>query len=163
MNLNEHLQQAYEAGRRQGLNEQGEGPRIVPRRTPVRLNRPTPMWIDDLSPKWEMWREIADAKRSGNQVLLKKLLQYAVNTGRITSATQAQLLGAGSFASFISILAAIIGVAAIGAIGYAAYVAPGFRGLDPSVEFGSNSGIHPDVLAARHPKSVGSNPLKPQH
>ena len=163
MNLNEQLQQAYEAGRRQALNEQGEGPHIVPRRTPVTFNNPTPMWMDDLSPKWDMWRKIEDAKRSGNTALLKKLLQHAVNRGVITSATSAQLLGAGSFGAFIAILVGIIGAAAVFAIGYGAFVAPGFAGLDPSVEFGPNSGIHPDVLAARHPKSVGYNPLKPHH
>ena len=160
MNLNEQLQQAYEAGRRQALNEQAVRP---PGGFVHPLWQGASPWVDKQSAKWDMWRKIADAKRSGNQGLLKKLLKDAVRRGVITSATSTQLLGAGSFAAFISILAAIIGAAAVAAIGYGAFVAPGFRGLDPSVEFGSNSGIHPDVLAARHPKSVGSNPLKPHH
>jgi|TARA_R110000824_G_scaffold58888_4_gene158752 hypothetical protein len=167
MNLNEQLQQAYESGRRQALNEYHSGwspAQFVDGWELIngkyyRMPAPPPAikgLVANMNPtaKNTLWKQIIDAKKNGNRALLKTLIKQAVKAGYITSAVGSQLMGAGSWAAFSAILLAALPWAIIAALIAGGIVFPGFAGLDPDVEFGPNSGIHPDVLSARHPAGV---------
>ena len=169
MNLNEQLQQAYESGRRQALSEYHsswspaqfvDGHQLINGRYVKMPAPPRPGFTPNnpMTAKNALWKKIIDAKKAGDRTLLKTLLKQAVKAGYITGAVATQLLGAGTFAAFLALLIPLGLLALIVAIGYGAFVEPGFKGLDPNVEFGPNSGIHPDVLSARHPASVSTTP-----
>ena len=166
MNLNEQLRQAYESGRRQALNE------YHPEWTPAQFVDGQ-MW-DNIAKKYKkiprpafspnavtarnaLWKRIIEAQRAGDRTLLKQLLTQARNAGYITGAVMNQLLGASSWAAFSAILVAALPWVIIAALIAAGIAFPGYGGIDPAVEFGPNSGIHPDVRLARHPDNFGTH------
>jgi|10_taG_2_1085330.scaffolds.fasta_scaffold199927_2 hypothetical protein len=150
MNLNEQLREAYEDGRRQGLNE------YIVNRTFHYTDNPSPKNWTARGGKWKMWQAIIDAYNNDNRTLLRRLLKQAIKTGICTELVAGQLLGASSWAAFSAILVASLPYALILALIAAGIAFPGFRGIDPDVEFG---GAIPDwTLRARHPVSVSNQP-----
>ena len=160
MNLNEQLQEAYEAGRRQALDEQYQAwtpPPVIDNFAGVRPGDaihggdPYKLWK-----KHDFWREFMRLRRLGDISEARYMLKVMVRRGLISQAGASQLMtalaevaaGTMSQAALSSLLATLGLSAAIIAIIVGAIVAPGFGGLttiSPNIPQGT--------LQARYPQN----------
>ena len=185
MNLNEQLQQAYEAGRRQALDEQFQGPRqlryyypttpsgkvgVLPRvNTGLKPVSPWQGWK-----KVDFWKEFMRLRNLGTaagNTEAGRVLQHMISRGFITQQTATQLTNAltqianGTYQGGAVALRTLLGSLGLSAVAIAiivgAIVAPGFAGLTTI-----SPNIPQNTLKARYPKSQNpaalQNPMVPQ-
>jgi len=160
------LKEAYEAGRREALNEQYQGPSQQ-----IRIRQSTPSGkygvLRDLGTyqrppsykgwkKADFWREFMRLRGAGNTQAASRLLQHMVGRGFLTAATASQLTaamaqyaaGTLSAAGLSSLLATLgLGALILGII-MGAIVEPGFAGLTTI-----SPNIPKPVLKQRYPVS----------